>query len=40
MEKDFEQGFALIMEAATEYQFYEALLLHFAKSIRNAQFKN
>lgn len=31
MEKDFEQGFALIMEAATEYQFYEALLLHFAK---------
>lgn len=31
MEKDFEQGFAFILEADTEYQFYEALLLHFAK---------
>lgn len=31
MEKDFEQGIALIMEADTEYQFYEALLLHLAK---------
>lgn len=31
MEKDFEQGFALIMEADTEYQFYEALFLYFAK---------
>lgn len=31
MEKDFDQGFALIMEAETERQFYEALLLHFAQ---------
>ena len=30
MEMDFEQGFAFIMEAETEHQFYEALLLHFA----------
>lgn len=31
MAQDFDQGFALIMEAETERQFYDALLLHFAK---------
>lgn len=31
MAQDFDQGFALIMEAETEHQFYDALLLHFAK---------
>lgn len=31
MDQEFEQGFALIMEAATEYQFYQALLLHYSK---------
>lgn len=28
MDQEFEQGFALIMEADTEYQFYQALFLH------------
>ena len=31
MEKDFEQGFALILEGETEYQFYKAVLLHLVK---------
>jgi len=29
MEHDIEQGFAFILEGATEYQFYDALLQHF-----------
>lgn len=28
---DFEHGFAFIMEADTEYQFYDALLHHFSR---------
>lgn len=31
MDQEFEQGFALIMEADTEYQFYQALFLHYGR---------